>query len=105
MGYLEWGEGNSSFLVVAELEILQKMLTAPASVLHPFVILPLAGQVLWLVALCQSRPNRWLIYAGMFCVGILLGFMLVVGVLAMNWKIVLSVLPFWAVVVGHFVGK
>ncbi len=94
MGYLEWGQNNASFLFDAEAVLLQKLFTDPQSVLHPFTLLPFAGQLLLLISLFLKKPNKKLIYSGIICLAVLLIFMLFVGLLAMNFKIIISIIPF-----------
>lgn len=93
-GYLEWGRGNSSFLFEAEAEIISKLLNDPTSVLHPFTMLPLTGQIILLFTLFQKRPNKSLTFVGIGGIGILLAFMFVIGLVSLNFKIVSSVTPF-----------
>lgn len=93
-GYLEWGKENHLFLFQAEAEIFKKFFTSPDSVLHPFILLPFAGQILLLLTLLQKQPNRIMTFIGLGCIGILLAFMLFVGCLSLNIKIILSTLPF-----------
>jgi len=94
IGYLEWGQDNKSFLFQAELEIFPKLFTDPKSVAHPFTLLPLAGQLLLFITLFQKRPGKILTYLGILGIGILLAFMFVIGLLSVNYKIVLSTIPF-----------
>ena len=94
IGYLEWGTGSKMFLFQGEMEILSKLFTDPGSVLHPFTLLPLFGQILLLVTLAQKQPGKWLTYIGLACIGILLVFMFVIGLISFNYKILLSTLPF-----------
>jgi len=97
LGYLEWGQDNKSFLFLAEIEILSKVFTDPESVIHPFTLLPLAGQLLLLVTLFQKKPSKLLTYVGLLGIGILLAFMFAIGLLSGNYKIVLSTIPFLAI--------
>ena len=99
-GYLEWGKDNSSFLFEAEAEIFSKLFMDPGSVVHPFTMLPLAGQLLLLVTLFQKRSNRWLTFIGMGGIGILLVFMFLIGLISLNVSILMSTIPF--LVVGFF---
>jgi hypothetical protein len=94
VGYLEWGRNNHLFLFQAELEIISKLITAPASVMHPFVLIPLVGQMLLLFTLLQQKPNRALTHIGLACLGILLAFMFIIGIIGLNYKIFLSSIPF-----------
>lgn len=93
-GYLEWGGDNHSFLFQAEGEVLSKIFTDPASVLHPLTVLPMIGQMLLLITLFQKNPGKILTYAGLAGLGILLSFILLVGALSLNFKIMLSAVPF-----------
>lgn len=95
-GYLEWGEGNSTFLFRAEWEVLRKLFSDPVSAAHPFTLLPLLGQVLLLVTLFQREPSRWLTYIGIAGLGLLLLLMAFIGVISLNYKIFLSTIPFIA---------
>lgn len=95
-GYLEWGAGNSTFLFVAEWEVLRRLVSEPLSVVHPFTMLPLFGQVLLIVTLFQRRPSKWLTYIGLGCLAILLLLMFVIGLISLNFKILLSTVPFIA---------
>ncbi|MBL0340067.1 MAG: hypothetical protein IPP71_03605 [Bacteroidetes bacterium] len=94
IGYLEWGDNRHMFLFQAEGEILSKLVTDPLSVIHPFTLLPLAGQILLFITLFQNKPNKVLTYISIGSLGILLAFMLVVGVMSLNYKIIASTIPF-----------
>lgn len=94
IGYLEWGGDNHVFLFQGESEIIIKLFTNPASVIHPFILLPLVGQILLLITLFQKSPGKILTYFSITSLGLLLGFMFVIGLLIMNFKIVLSTIPF-----------
>lgn len=94
IGYLEWGSDQNMFLFQSEWDILQKLFTDPKSVIHPFILLPLFGQVLLLISLFPSNPNKLLVYAGLAGIGVLLVFMFVAGLLSLNLKITISTLPF-----------
>lgn len=99
IGYLEWSGNRHTFLFQAEGEILSKLFTDPASVLHPFTILPMIGQGLLIFTLFQKKPSKKLTYISIGGLGILLGFMFVIGLLGLNYKIMLSTIPFIAVAV------
>jgi hypothetical protein len=93
-GYLEWSGDSSAFLFQAEGEVISKLFTDPASLAHPFVVLPLLGQFILVYTLFQKRPNKLLTYISIGGLGILLGFMFIVGLMSANYKIVISTLPF-----------
>ncbi len=94
IGYLEWGGGNHTFLFAAEVDIVTKLLHQTSEAVHPFTVLPLVGQLLLLFTLFQSTPNKKLTYIGIACLGLLLGFMFLIGVMSLNVKILASTLPF-----------
>ncbi len=98
-GYLEWSGDSHSFLFQAEAEILSKLFTEPLAVLHPFTILPLAGQIVLLITLFQKKPAKILTYIGLGGLGLLLIFMLAIGLLSLNYKIIASTIPFLVVAV------
>ncbi|MBK8585479.1 MAG: hypothetical protein IPN88_08660 [Bacteroidetes bacterium] len=94
IGYLEWGKENHLFLLQAEVEIISKFISNPSSVIHPFILLPFVGQLLLIVTLFQAKPNKTLTYFGISGLGLLLGFMFIVGMLSLNYKIIVSTIPF-----------
>lgn len=93
-GYLEWGGDNKAYVFELEGTILEKLFTNPASVLHPLILIPLAGQILLVVAILQRKPGKWWIYGGTGSIGILFLTILIAGLAGMNIKIIGSVLPF-----------
>ncbi len=94
MGYLEWSGDSHTFLFQAEAEIVYKLFTNPTSVIHPFILLPLTGQILLLITLFQKSPAKILTYISIMGLGILLGFMFIIGLISLNFKILLSTIPF-----------
>jgi hypothetical protein len=93
-GYLEWGANNHSFLYEGEYEVLTKIFSDPQSVVHPFTLIPLFGQVLLFTTLLQAKPSKILTYAGIGCLGLLLGFMFFTAIARMKFNILISTLPF-----------
>lgn len=93
-GFLEWGKNDHMYLFQAEAEIMGKLFTNPGSVTHPFILLPLAGQLILLFTLFQKIPNKFLTIIGVGFLGLLLGFMFIIGIIGMKYKIVISTLPF-----------
>lgn len=93
-GYLEWGIDNRMFLYRGEWEVLSKLVSDPGAAAHPFTLMPLFGQGLLLITLFQREPSRWLTFIGVACLGLLLGFMFLIGLLSSNFKILLSTVPF-----------
>jgi len=93
-GYLEWPPDNQGFIFQLEAEIIQLVKTNAASLAHPFIILPFIGQVLLLISLFQSSPNRWLTLTGLLCTGLLMLLLFVIGLLTAHTGIVASTLPY-----------
>ena len=86
-------------------EILSKLFIDPISTLNPFVILPLIGQLILIATLFQKMPSKTLSYLSIGCLGILLAFMFVIGLMSLNFKIIISTIPFIAVsiiVIRHY---
>jgi len=96
-GFLEWGGGHKMFLFQLEAEVFSKFIQEPLSILHPFIILPFLGQALLLITLFQKRPGKLLTYSGIAGIGILLLLMFFIGCLNLDFKILLSTIPFLAI--------
>lgn len=94
IGYLEWGQNNSQFLFQIETELFIKLFSDTTSIIHPLILIPLAGQILLIISLFQAEPGKWLSFIGISSIGILFLFILLAGILSMNFKIILSSLPF-----------
>jgi len=95
IGYLEWGQGNHSFLWEAEYDVFKKIGSQPKEVMHPFIIVPIIGQLLLLSSLFLKKPIKSILYLGMACIGLLLVVMFVVGIFASNLEIIVSTFPFF----------
>ncbi len=92
--YFEWGEDQSNFLFQIEWDLLTKLFKDPVSVLHPFTVLPLMGQIILAISIFQNPPNRRLSLIGMLLIGFLIFFVLFIGFLAWNIKIIGFALPY-----------
>lgn len=93
-GYLEWGGGHQAFLFEAEYDIFRQLVSDVRHIIHPFVLIPMLGQILLFISLFQNKPNKWLIYAGIACLALLLVFMFIIGIMRLNYKILFSTIPF-----------
>ncbi|MBL0183327.1 MAG: hypothetical protein IPP96_13925 [Chitinophagaceae bacterium] len=101
VGYLEWSGNQHGFLFQLEYELITKASHDPGSILHPFVLVPLSGQLTILYTLVQKTPGRLLTLVGLACLSMLMLMILLVGILTLNSKIVASVMPF--IITGIFV--
>jgi hypothetical protein len=106
LGYLEWSGDNHMFLITGEAEIIYKLFTNPTSAIHPFVLIPLLGQILLFFTLFQKMPSKTLTYISIIGIGLLLGFMFVIGIISLNLKILFSTIPFLTIAIltiRHFI--
>ena len=100
--YLSWIKNSSAFLFQMEYEILAKLFSNPLSVLHPFTIIPLIGQILLLISLLQKQPNNLLMKLGISSLLFLIGFIFIVGLLSLQLTIIISTVPFISLAVLSF---
>ena len=101
IGYLEWGKDMHSFLWQTERDLIFSTTHHSETFLHPFVLLPLCGQLLLLFTAFQKTPGRVLTYIGLACLSVIMLMILLVGLMSLNMRIALSAVPF--VVVGVLV--
>jgi len=92
IGYLEWGTDQRSFLFQVECTVFFR--SSADSFTHPFVLLPLIGQVLLLITLFQKNPSRYLSLAGLACLSLIMLFLFVIGIMSGNLLIAGSTVPF-----------
>lgn len=93
--YLEWSGGNSGFIFQMEYSILAEN-SLTESITHPFVFIPLAGQLVLLVLLFTRTSFRKLTIAALLMLCVLVVMFLLVGFLSGNLKIIAFSLPFIA---------
>jgi hypothetical protein len=89
--YLEWSGDNTGFIFQMEYDFFTKDLSVH-TLFHPMIIFPLTGQLLLLASVFFQ--NRRVIITSILLLGFLVFFILLIGIMALNWKIVLSTLPF-----------
>lgn len=103
IGYLEWGNGEfHSFLFQAEGEVFSKLFTEPSAIIHPFILIPLGGQVMLLLSLFLKGQTRFLTYAGIMSIGVLLLMIFLIGILSSQYIMLASTLPFFVTSVMSF---
>lgn len=92
--YLRWGMGsNSAFLFEIEWQILSHINTDASAFLHPMVLIPITGQLVILI-FGVIYPKTRMVYLGILCLFILIGFVMFIGFFSQNFKIILSCIPF-----------
>ncbi len=106
--YLEWGKDQSSFLYEVAYQILFKQGDVQNSFSHPLILLPFLGELILLFQAFQKVPSKRWTYLGISLPAILVLFLLFIGIMGQNFKIIASTLPFlissgW--VFGVFRGK
>lgn len=94
-GYLEWGGGNSAFLIQMEYDAIHQLVNNFWATLHPLVLLPLAGQLLLVIFIFQKHPKKQLLVTSILLIGLLFGFIFIAGIISMRLQIVLSTIPFF----------
>ena len=94
LGYLEWGVDKHSFLFQTEYEILFGEGFKLENFIHPFILLPLFGQLLIAVSLFQKTPSKKLSIFGIIFLSVIMLMILLVGCLSGNFLIILSTIPF-----------
>ncbi|HMR58355.1 MAG TPA: hypothetical protein PLM56_09420 [Cyclobacteriaceae bacterium] len=94
LGYLEWGANNHTFIFQVIIPLFTSMPNDLAGLFNPAVLIPLVGFILLLITLFQQEPNRKFTLAGLACLATFMIFLFFIGVLSLNWKIILSTTPF-----------
>ena len=90
--YLEWGDRSAFLFQMVSDVFVQSRATDNFS--HPAVAIPLAGLVLLFISAFLRKPRRWMMWAGSILPGLLVVFILLIGLLGGNWRIAVSTLPF-----------
>lgn len=93
IGCMEWGD-QSEFLFQSEGQIIVKLFKDPISVIHPLVLLPLIGQVVLFINILRKKPNKWISISGNSMLSILLYFLFIIGLMSLNYRMILFNLPF-----------
>lgn len=94
IGYLEWGKTSHLFIFQAEAELFSKAFDKPLEVLHPFILIPFAGQLLLLFTLFQKEPGKLLTFISLGCLSLLILLLFLIGLMSMNVKMIACSLPF-----------
>jgi hypothetical protein len=97
-GYLEWGKNNGLFIFKAEQEIFSKALSDLREIVHPFILIPLLGMILLVITLFQKLPGKRLTLSGLACLSVLMLLLFFIGIFNLDFKILLSTIPF--IVIG-----
>ncbi|MEZ5018422.1 MAG: hypothetical protein R2800_15285 [Flavipsychrobacter sp.] len=93
-GYMEWGNNYSNFVYEVEYGLFTSITDKSKSFLHPFILIPLLGQLLLLFTFFQKKPSKVLSIIGMVCLSVIMFFLFFIGFLGPNIKIMLFALPY-----------
>lgn len=94
IGYLEWGKGNHTFLFQTEYDLIFETTPNSETFLHPFILLPLCGQLILLFSIFQKMPGRVITLVGLGCLSTIMLMLFIVGIMTSNARIFLSTIPF-----------
>lgn len=93
-GYLEWGKDQHSFIFQTEAEIFSKLFSSPQSLLHPFILIPLFGQLLLLFTIISKKQSKAITITAIISISLLMLLLLFIGLLDLKYKILFSTFPF-----------
>lgn len=91
--YLEWSGGHSTFLFQAIGDVF-KPAQLHDNLMHPLILLPLSGMVLFVAAMFSAKRSRLFTNIGIAACGILVLIVLLIGVMSGNVKTIVFSLPF-----------
>jgi hypothetical protein len=100
LGYLEWGKDSAAFVYEGFIEVISNAKGLKSNFTHPLIILPLIGEIIFILGTFNSRmQNKWLI-AALVLTGLLYIMILLAGVLSKNPKMILSAAPYILFAIG-----
>lgn len=91
--YLEW-PNNSMYVFQAEVDIFSKTESLKDNVTHPIILLGLTTQIILLISLFFTNFSKRLNTIAVFLLSLLVLFFFIIGWLALNYKIIVSTIPF-----------
>jgi len=94
IGYLEWGGNNHAFLFQVECDLIFSSKHDSNTFLHPFILVPLCGQLMILYSIFQKTPGKIVSLVGLICLSIIMLFLFFIGLLGLNIKTIMSAIPF-----------
>lgn len=99
IGFLHWGD-QSAFVWEVESDLLLNLAEEPSPLLHPFIVLPLLGQIILAMALFRKIPS-WLELSAIGGIALLYLMLLLVGLLAQDVGIIGFSLPYLITATWH----
>lgn len=101
--YLQWPPNNSMFIFEGEYEIFSKTNHLIDNVTHPIILSGIIAQVFLLLGAIFTNFNRKLNTLGVVLLSALVLLFFVVGILSMNFKIIIATLPYLGLTFWYFV--
>lgn len=92
--YLEWGKDQSIFAGQLLFDLLLGRQLSWETLTHPVILSGLTGQACLLYAILVKRPVRWINLVAVILLSLLVLFLLFIGILAANPRMILSDIPF-----------
>ncbi len=100
--YLEWGKDNAAFIFQVEYTIFSKESGLMQTLTHPVIMPGLIGQILLIVSMLKKTPGKIINLTGILLLGLIVLFLLLIGILAVNYKILLSTVPYIILAAFYF---
>jgi len=101
--YLEWPPNNAMFIFEGEIEIFSKTESWISNFTHPIILIGFLTQIVLLLGALIPIFNRKLNTLAVLLLGILVLFFFFIGVMALNYKIALSTLPYLVLMFLYFI--
>ena len=101
--YLEWPPNNAMFIFEGEIEIFSKTESWISNFTHPIILIGFLTQMVLLLGAVIPKFNRKINTIAVLLLGILVLFFFIIGVMALNYKIALSTLPYLSLMVLYLI--
>lgn len=92
--YLQWGGGHAATLAEIEWQILTTTKDSLQSLLHPFFLLPLLGQIALLVTAFTKKSPLIISIGGQVLLSLIVFMVALSGILTRNLLMLASAVPF-----------
>lgn len=100
--YMQWGNNNSAFIAQVEYQLLFKEKNILQAVTHPLIAAGLIGQLLLLYSAIAVKAKKIIPVIAIALLSLVVLLILVAGILSVNYKMILSTIPFITLSVFFF---
>lgn len=90
--YLEW-PGHAEFIFQLQYTVFTTS-DVVGVFTHPLIIAPLIGEILILISLLKPKADKRFTLIGMLLLGIIVLLFLLIGLMGLNWRMIISTLPY-----------